>query len=93
MSDPKLDEIAAVAAERCWKAFGEEQYLASFRGIILAALNEAVEAAVRQEREALRDFITKTVWCGPRCGHGDHQGMREVLAWLDARSRPEEPKP
>lgn len=51
---------------------------------ILAALREAADAARQEERKALRRWLVEV-------GAWASQGA--VLAWLDARSRAEEPKP
>lgn len=69
----------------------------------LAALREAADAARREEREALRERLAGDVehWKsesqkGPipwssNCDGSAHEA-RNLLAWLDARSRTEEPK-
>lgn len=98
--DARLEEIAKLAAmHEC--GHNAEDRLLAFRAMnpairrvrvsaILNALREAADTAVAQEREAFRDAVRQEGGMD-RNYYGDElQGS--LFAWLDARSRTEEPK-
>ena len=64
----------------------DRRVVRQFLGFVAAALREAADAARREEREALREWAKQT-------SYRDVIALNQVLAWIDARSRPEEPRP
>lgn len=87
MTDTKLDAKLQEIAGRAWRHVSALERGIHDNGspVILAALREAVEAAVAQEREAIRKQIDADCCRTYRCYH-------RMTAWLNARSRTEEQK-